>query len=294
MASLMAHTTPLEELSKRISAILREEGAIDVWSYTAPLGKQGFGRSGEETMSGSPADADYWNPKQGCLRFEVIASDQPFAQETLKALQRSLSRIDRMFSNEISPGKQSTVLATGPIAYMVNVKSVAERDHRFVQIVVVVAIGVILIILLKNTLVAITLVSSSLLVYFATMGLAGFLFNVILQQGELDWKINLFSFVVLMAVGQDYNLFFLGRLLEERQTQPLLPAIAKTIARSGSIISSCGLITAVAVGSLCFSGVGFLQQMGFVLTVGLLLDAFLIRPFLLPAVLAVLRHPRKG
>lgn len=293
-ASTLAGTPPLEELCKRISAILREEGAKDVWSYTAPLGEEGLSHSDEEVLTGSTAEANYWNPKQGCLRFEVMASDRPFAPEALGALSRSLSRIGYLMDNDASPGKHNTVLATGPVAYMANVKRITERDNRNVQILVVLAIGVILVILLRDVVVAATLVFSSLLVYFATMGLAGFLFDTILGQGELDWKIKLFSFVVLMAVGQDYNLFFLSRLLEERHNKPLLPAIAGSIAHSGSIISSCGLITAVAVGSLCLSGVSFLQQMGFVLVLGLLLDAFLVRSFLLPAVLVVLRRPRKG
>jgi uncharacterized membrane protein YdfJ with MMPL/SSD domain len=64
--------------------------------------------------------------------------------------------------------------------------------------------------------------------------------------------------------------------------------------RTGRIISSCGLITAVSLGTLLLSGEGYLIQMGFALAVGTLLDSFIIRPLLLPALLLLLKRPRIG
>ena len=72
----------------------------------------------------------------------------------------------------------------------------------------------------------------------------------------------------------------------------LRPAVRRALVRTGRIISSCGLITAVSLGTLLLSGEGYLIQMGFALAVGTLLDSFIIRPLLLPALLLLLKRPR--
>jgi RND superfamily putative drug exporter len=102
----------------------------------------------------------------------------------------------------------------------------------------------------------------------------------------------MFAFVILMAVGQDYNLFLISRLTEEQGRRPLRPALRRALVRTGRIISSCGLITAVSFATLVFAGESFLIQMGFALAVGTLLDTFIIRPLLLPALLLLLNRPR--
>ncbi|MGH7179712.1 MAG: MMPL family transporter, partial [Tepidisphaeraceae bacterium] len=118
------------------------------------------------------------------------------------------------------------------------------------------------------------------------------LFVSILGHDALDWKVKMFAFVILMAVGQDYNLFLISRLREERSRRRLRPAIRQSLLRTGGVISSCGLITAVSLGSLVFSGQPFLAQMGFALACGTLLDTFVVRPLMLPALLVLLNRPR--
>ena len=66
----------------------------------------------------------------------------------------------------------------------------------------------------------------------------------------------------------------------------------RALVSTGRIISSCGLITAVSLGALLLSGEGYLVQMGFALAAGTLLDTFVIRPLLLPALLLILGRPR--
>jgi RND superfamily putative drug exporter len=134
----------------------------------------------------------------------------------------------------------------------------------------------------------------TLLAYEATMGLTGFVFVNLLGQPALHWQVGMFAFVILMAVGQDYNLFLLSRLAEERARRPLRPAVRRALVSTGRIISSCGLITAVSLGALLLSGEGYLVQMGFALAAGTLLDTFVIRPLLLPALLLLLKRPRNA
>jgi RND superfamily putative drug exporter len=107
-----------------------------------------------------------------------------------------------------------------------------------------------------------------------------------------DWKVEFFLFVILVAVGQDYNLFMLTRIMEERRTQPLQPAVQAAIARTGSIISYCGLTMAATLGSLVASPLRLLQELGVAFMVGLLIDTFLVRPLMVPAFILVFRRMR--
>jgi putative drug exporter of the RND superfamily len=101
-------------------------------------------------------------------------------------------------------------------------------------------------------------------------------------------------FVILVAVGQDYNLFMLTRIMENRRSLPLAPAVQDAVARTGSIISYCGLIMAATLGSLASSPLRLLQELGTAFIIGLMIDTFLVRPLMVPAFILVFRRLNHG
>ena len=132
----------------------------------------------------------------------------------------------------------------------------------------------------------------------------------------LDWKVRLILFVIVVAVGQDYNIFLVSRLLRVRQTEPgsVSPkatgvadggsdehfgpaihevAVSDAIIRTGPVISSCGLIMAATLGSLWAGGLSLLRQLGFTLALGILIDTFFVRPLLIPSFYLVLERSRR-
>ena len=87
----------------------------------------------------------------------------------------------------------------------------------------------------------------------------------------------------MAAVGQDYNLFFAVRLAQESQSRDVRAATSRALVHTGSVISSCGVIMAATLGSMVVGEIKMLQQLGFALGLGMLIDTFIIRPLLLPA-----------
>jgi RND superfamily putative drug exporter len=272
-----------------VDRALIKAGARDVWSLDQPLGRSATG-AGTLLPIFAPRAADlYYNPAHHVLRFEVMAGDFPFSPDAVHEFERTFASARQIPQIKAA---QATVLATGPSPLMANLRSAARVDEWRIKAAVIAAVGIVVVLLLHDVILAVVLLLITLLAYQATMGLAGLFFVEFMHQPAINWQVSMFAFVILMAVGQDYNLFLLSRLNEERTGRRLRPAVRRALVRTGRIISSCGLITAVSLGTLLISGQTYLIQMGFALAVGTLLDTFLIRPLLLPALLLILGRPR--
>jgi RND superfamily putative drug exporter len=92
-----------------------------------------------------------------------------------------------------------------------------------------------------------------------------------------------FLFTILVAVGEDYNILLIMRALRERKRLGAEGGVRRALARTGGTITSCGLIMAGTFATLMLAGLSTLVQVGFALAFGVLLDTFVVRPFLVPA-----------
>jgi RND superfamily putative drug exporter len=110
----------------------------------------------------------------------------------------------------------------------------------------------------------------------------------------LDWKVPMFLFTILIAVGEDYNIFLMARIQEEEKVYGPVKGITVALERTGSIISSCGIIMAGTFSSLMAGSLVGMDQLGFALALGVLLDTFVIRPIMVPSLLMLLATGKLG
>lgn len=154
----------------------------------------------------------------------------------------------------------------------------------------------ILVILLRKPGICLYLMFTVLYSYFATLGFTFIIFK--LTQGDafngLDWKVPMFLFTILIAVGEDYNIFLMTRISEEQKTHGPLKGITVALERTGSIISSCGIIMAGTFCSLLAGSLVGMDQLGLALATGVILDTFVVRPIMVPAFLVLLTTCRLG
>jgi RND superfamily putative drug exporter len=148
----------------------------------------------------------------------------------------------------------------------------------------------ILVALLRKPFISFYLIASVFFSYFVTLG-ATFAVFWWLDGGAfagLDWKVPMFLFTILIAIGEDYNIFLMTRIEEEQAEHGAVEGVRTALLKTGSIISSCGIIMAGTFFSLILGGtlVG-MQQLGFALSFGVVLDTFVVRPLLVPAYLVL-------
>jgi RND superfamily putative drug exporter len=141
--------------------------------------------------------------------------------------------------------------------------------------------------LLRSLIAPLYLVGSVILSYLSAVGIGVVFFQFILGQ-QIHWSVPGMTFLVLVAVGADYNLLLISRIRDEAR-RGLRTGVIRTIGATGGVITSAGLIFAASMFGMTFSSIVAAVQIGFVICVGLLLDTFLVRTITVPAMAVLLR-----
>jgi len=258
----------------------RLPGVQNVRSYARPTGN-GQSRARNLVLSASAkVQKAYLGAEGRSMRLTVVLDHPPLTKKAMDAAANLKNAVQQMLANT-SPSL--TVHLSGATAEVMDIRSVTRRDFHRVAVLVLVVIFVIVAVCLRQVILPLFMVLSSILSYLATLGIAHWVFAGLLGEGGLDWKVQVFLFVVMMAVGVDYNIFLAARLREERHRLGLTEAIRAAVVHTGPVISSCGLIMAATLGSLMVGDLALLQQLGFAFAVGMLIDTFIVRPVLLPS-----------
>ncbi|HLN29309.1 MAG TPA: MMPL family transporter [Gemmataceae bacterium] len=218
-------------------------------------------------------------------RLDVVLRSDPFDAASLETLEL----IEVWLAKEL-PG---TVASFGDVraecySATVNARDLAnvtEADRTRVDLLVLGGIFLILLVLVRRPWLAAYLLLTVLVSYYATLGATALVGTCWSGRplGEVDWRVPFFLFTILVAVGEDYNILLISRLLQERKRHGTVEGTRRALARTGGTITSCGLIMAGTFATLMLGGLGTLVQIGFALSFGVLVDTFVVRPFLVPA-----------
>ncbi|MGH2513540.1 MAG: MMPL family transporter [Candidatus Limnocylindrales bacterium] len=180
----------------------------------------------------------------------------------------------------------------GQVAFAADVSHISGTDLARIIPVVAVLIVLLLAIVLRSLIAPLYLVASIVLSYLAALGLVGIVFVHLGGQDGINFLLPFLMFVFLMALGSDYNILIMSRIREEAHELPLRDAVAMAIGRTGSTITTAGVILAgtfavlaVAGGS---AGGGQIQQIGYGVAGGVLMDTFLVRSLLVPSLVVLL------
>jgi len=291
----------IRELTEALGKERDELRLADIRSVSHPMG---FRFPQEEPSTGPSAllrrgvELKYYISQsfdRTVTRLDMVFVDDPFSRDSVKQLERLTRRVRELLPAALKPN--TTLHMVGTTAGIRDLKAVTNRDQVTVDALVLMVVFVILVILLRRIALSAYLVISVFFSYFVALGVTHLAFQLLDPGGfaGLDWKVPMFLFTILIAVGEDYNIFLMTRIDEEQKRHGPVEGLRIALTQTGSIISSCGIIMAGTFFSLVLAGrlVG-MQQLGFALTFGVLLDTFVVRPILVPAWLMMLHQGHLG
>lgn len=173
----------------------------------------------------------------------------------------------------------------GPSAQRIDLQDTNSRDRKIVIPIVLVAVTLILILLLRSLVAPLLLVAAVVAVWGAALGIGGLVFGSLFGFGGTDPGLPLLSFVFLVALGVDYGIFLMHRMREEALAGAEPDAATLGALRTtGGVITSAGVVLAATFSVLMNMPLVQLAELGFVIAVGVLLDTFVVRTYLLTAV----------
>jgi putative drug exporter of the RND superfamily len=165
------------------------------------------------------------------------------------------------------------------------VREAAAWDSAVIPPIVLVVVFVILVLLLRAVVAPLVLIGTVILSFLAALGVGYFVFDVVFDFPGSDPSLPLFAFVFLVALGVDYNIFLVARAREETLKHGTREGILRALAVTGGVITSAGIVLAGTFLVLGVLPLVFLTEIGFVVAFGVLLDTFLVRSVLVPALI---------
>jgi RND superfamily putative drug exporter len=174
-------------------------------------------------------------------------------------------------------------LVGGPTAVEHDVREASERDLALLPPVVLIVIVAIIGILLRAVVAPLLLLATVALSFLAALGASTVVFDRIFGFPGQDAGLPLFGFIFLVAVGVDYNIFLMARVREEAARHGTAEGMIRGLAVTGAVITSAGLVLAGTFSVLGVLPLVFLTEIGFLVAFGILLDTFLVRSVLVPA-----------
>ncbi|ORW15127.1 hypothetical protein AWC15_11690 [Mycobacterium lacus] len=180
----------------------------------------------------------------------------------------------------------ASISAVGTTPMYSAIRSYYFGDLRLVVIATLAIVFFILIALLRAIVAPLYLIASVVLSYLSALGVGVVFFQFILHQA-ISSNVPPTAFIVLVAVGADYNLLLITRIREESNTG-IRSGIIRAVRSTGGVITSAGIIFAASMFGLLFGGISTMVQTGFIIGVGLLIDTFVVRTITVPALAAII------
>ncbi|ULE34535.1 MMPL/RND family transporter [Mycobacterium sp. IDR2000157661] len=225
----------------------------------------------------------YISPDGRSVRYLVQTKLNPFSSEAMDQV-NEISNIARDAQPNTMLADATISMGGFPVALR-DTRDYYRQDIRFIIAATLIVVLLTLMVLLRAIIAPLYLVGSVVVSYFAAIGVGVLTFQLILGQ-ELHWSVPPLAFVVLVAVGADYNMLFVSRLRDE-SPHSVRYGVIRTLSSTGGVITAAGLIFAASMAGLLFSSIGLVVQGGFVIGVGILLDTFVVRTITVPAVAAL-------
>ena len=205
----------------------------------------------------------------------LVLHGNPYGSDAAEAVKEIRTRL-----HAIDPGG---LLGGIPVENL-DVEQTNSRDTKLIVPLVLLVVGLILVAVLRALVAPAYLIATVVLSFAATLGLATFAFTEVFQTEGLAFNLELMAFIFLVALGVDYNIFLMTRAREEAAARGTREGVLAALVHTGGVVTGAGLILAGTFATLTLLPLEELVQIGATVAFGVLLDTFLVRALLIPAI----------
>jgi RND superfamily putative drug exporter len=223
------------------------------------------------------------SPDGHSARYLVETRFDPFSTQAMDQVQTILDTARGAQPN--TSLSDATISMVGTTPMYSTIRSYYEHDLRVIIVLTLAVVFLILVALLRAIVAPLYLIASVVISYLAALGLGVAFFQFVCHQ-QIYWNVPATAFIVLVAVGADYNLLLITRIREEA-TNGIRSGIIRAVRSTGGVITSAGIIFAASMFGLLFGSVSTMVQTGFIIGAGLLIDTFVVRTITVPAMAAL-------
>jgi putative drug exporter of the RND superfamily len=224
------------------------------------------------------------SPDGHSVRYVVETKFDPFSTAAMHQVASILNTARGAQPNTSLSDAEISVLGT--TAMYGAIRSYYDDDVRLIVIVTLLVVFAILILLLRAIVAPLYLIASVVISFLSALGVGVVFFQFVLHQA-IYWNVQATAFIVLVAVGADYNLLLITRIREESGSG-IRTGIIRAVRSTGGVITSAGIIFAASMFGLLFGSISTMVQTGFIIGVGLLIDTFVVRTITVPALAAMI------
>ncbi|RUT43937.1 MMPL family transporter [Paenibacillus anaericanus] len=247
----------------------------------------------EKTFSELPFVSKVSEITQGKNNNEINAIDiefnlNPYSNEAMKHIPDIRNAAVQVLKDAGVTSPEERVWVGGLTSTQFDTEATNARDQQVIIPIVIGLIAILLLAYLRSVVAMIYLILTVVLSYFSALGLGWFVIHDIMGATAIQGLIPLYAFVFLVALGEDYNIFLISSIWKKRKSMPLKQAIQEGVTETGGVITSAGLILAGTFAVLATLPIQVLVQFGLICAIGVLLDTFVVRPLLVPAITMLL------
>lgn len=285
---------------------LKEEGFVeDVRSLYQPVGGvPGSTKITRKVASGSPIAQEkfvsHTKPYAGeVTQLAVVITEEPFSKKArdisghIKEKLDEFSKQKTLEDGEPNQWYGASFDLVGTTPGLRDLELTTKADQTRIQVCTMIAVFLVLLVIIRKPLACVYLMVTVLVSYWVTIGMTELFFRwyydfVGVTYHGIDWKVPVFLFVILIAVGQDYNIYLTTRVVEEQEKLGQRKGLWRAIVQTGGIITSCGVIMAGTFVSMMTGTLWGMIELGFALSLGVLLDTFFVRTVVVPCYFALM------
>jgi len=236
--------------------------------------------SGQEDMP-----RNFLSEEQRAIKLQVVLDGNPYDKRALNTVEKLRDEAEKFLKDSGFSTNEFQLHYAGQTAEQVDVQQMNKRDMIVLFSLVIVLLTVILGVQTRSVVLPILMMFTILLSYTASLGFGWFIFEKIMGYDAISYRLPVYTFVFMVALGIDYNIILVSRIRELAQKLPWREAVAEGVALTGGVISSAGLILAATFGVLMTQPLQELFLFGFTMALGILLTTFLVATVFLPSVL---------